>query len=96
MVKRDAGGVCGGQQLLQSGGNVRVGVAALFQISPQQIDFDAAVVLSLVPLAEIVVAEAIGAQLVGEQGDDAVLRFAFGAWLFRNGLPRVKPALSCR
>lgn len=49
------------------------------------IHFDAAVVVALVPLAQVIVAEAIGQSLVREQCDDTALRFAFGAWLFRHG-----------
>ena len=87
LIQGDAGGVRGGHQLLQGGGNVRLGIAAALQVRPEQFRLDAAVVLPLVPLAEVVVAEAIGTGLVREQGDDAVLRLAFGAGLFRHRLP---------
>jgi len=56
-------------------------------ITSQQIRLDAAVVVPFVPLAEVIVAEAIGPGLVREQVDDAVLRLAFGAWDFRHGIP---------
>ena len=64
---------------------MRVGITALAQICLQQIDFYAAIVVSLVPLAQVVVTEAIGTRLVGEQGDNAVLRLALGARYFRHG-----------
>jgi hypothetical protein len=75
-------GVCSGQQLLQRGGYVRVGIASRFQVCLQQYRFDAAVVLALVPFTEVVVAEAVGPQLVGEQGDHTVLGLSFGARRF--------------
>ena len=60
LVERDAGGVGGGLQLLQRGGDVGGGIAAGLQIFAQQRGLDGAIVLALVPLAEIAVAEAIG------------------------------------
>ena len=84
LIQRDSGGVHGGHQVLQGGGNVRLGIVAPLQICPKQVRLDATVVRALVPLAEVTVAEAIGPGLVREQGDDAVLRLAFGAWDFRH------------
>ena len=89
LVERDAGRVGGGLQLLQGGGDVGGGVAAGRQVVAQQRRLDGAVVLPLVPLAEVAVAEAVGPRRVGEQGDDAVLRLALGAGLLRHGPPPV-------
>ena len=58
---------------------MRLGIAAPLQVRPEQFRLDAAVVLPPLPLVEVIVAEAIGTLLVREQGDDAVLRPAFGA-----------------
>ena len=79
LIERDAGGVSSGHQLLQGGGNVRLRIAARLQVVAEQVRFDATVVLPFVPLTEVAVAQAIGPGLVREQGDDAVLRLAFGA-----------------
>ena len=35
LIQRDAGGVGSGHQLLQGGGNVRLGIAALLQVRPE-------------------------------------------------------------
>ena len=96
LVERDARGVGGGLQLLQGGGDVRGGVAAGCQVVAEDRRLDGAVVLPLAPLAEVAVAEAIGPRLVREQGDDAVLRLALGAGLFRHGRLRRERAASCR
>jgi hypothetical protein len=48
-------------------------------LAAQQLRLDAAVVLALAPVAQVAVAEAVRPRRVGEQGDDAVLRLAFGA-----------------
>ena len=45
---------------------------------------DCAVVVALVPLPEVAVAEIVGTLRVGEQSDDAILRLALGAGLFRH------------
>ena len=41
--------------------------------------YDGSLVLALLPVAEIAVAEIAGPGRAGEQGDDAVLGFTFGA-----------------
>lgn len=79
LIERDAGDVGGRLELLQCGGDVRIGVAAILQVRAQQLAFDRAVVLAFAPVAEIVVAQIVGSRLVGEQRHDAVLRRAFGA-----------------
>ncbi len=63
---------------------MRLRVAALAPIRLKSIRFDTAVFIPLVPLAKIVVAKAIRPGLIGEEGDDAVLRLAFGSGLFRR------------
>ena len=57
LVERDAGHIGGGFQLLQGGGDMRLGVAALAQVGPQQIRLDGSVVLALVPVAEVAIAQ---------------------------------------
>ena len=79
MIESKASSIGGDVQFLQGGGNLRIGIATCFQIRPQQRRFDLAIVLSVVPGTEVTVAEAIRAGFVGEQGDDAVLRFSLGA-----------------
>ena len=80
LVERDARRVGGGLELLQRSGDMRGGVAAGRQVVAQQRRFDAAVVLPLVPFAEVAVAEVVGPRRVGEQGDDAVLRLVINAY----------------
>jgi hypothetical protein len=57
LVERDAGGVGGGLQLLQGGGNGGARVAAFSQVGLQQPAFDRAVACPLAPLAEVAVDE---------------------------------------
>jgi hypothetical protein len=64
---------------------MRLGITAGLQIRAEIFLLNTAVVLPLVPLAEVAVAEAIGPGRVREQRDDAVLRFALGAGDFRHG-----------
>ena len=88
-IKIDTRGICGSQQLLKCGRNVCLGIAPLQQVRPQQINFNASIVFSLVPIAEIVVAKAIRSRLVREQGNDAVLCLALGA----ESVAHVNPSL---
>jgi len=60
------------------------GVAAGRQVVAQERHLDGAVVLPLVPLAEVAVPEVVWPRRVGEQGDDAVLRLALGAGVVRH------------
>ena len=62
-----------GAQLVQRDADLRRGVAALGQPGREQLLFDVAVAVAVGPVAEVAVA-----QLVAEQGDDAVLRGALG------------------
>ena len=62
-----------GAQLVEGHADLRRGVAALGQLGREQLFLDVAVAVAVGPVAEIAVA-----QLVAEQGDDAVLRGAFG------------------
>jgi len=87
LVERDAGRVGGSIELLQRGGDVGGRVAARGEIAAEERRLDAAVVIPLVPFAEVAVAEVAGSRRVGKQGDDAVLRFALGAGLLRHGNP---------
>ena len=91
LIERDARGVRRSFQLLQGGGNMRLGVAPCFKVFPQQRGLDGAVVGALVPIPEVAVAEAVGAGRVREERDDAVLRSAFGSGLFRHGNLLAKP-----
>ena len=84
LVERDAGRIGGGLQLLQRGGDMGGRIAACRQVVAENGGLDGAVVLPLIPLAKVAVTEAIGPRLVAEQVDDAVLRLAFGAGLFRH------------
>ena len=84
LIESDTGGIGCRHQLLQSSRDVRVGITTRFQVGLQQLRFDATVIVTLVPLTEIVVTQAVGPRLVREQRDDAVLRLAFGAGLFRH------------
>ena len=52
------------------------------EVLAQKRRLDGAIVVPLVPLPQVAVAEAIGACLVGKQGDHAILRAAFGTGLF--------------
>ena len=74
LIKGDAGRVRCRLQLLKGCGNVGVGIAALLQVLAQQCRLDEAVVLPLIPFPEVAVAEAVGTRLIGEQGDNPVLR----------------------
>ena len=96
LVERDARRIGGGLQLLQGGGDVGSGVAAGCQVVAQERRLDGAVVLALVPFAEVAVAEVVGARRIGEEGDDAVLRLALGAGLLRHGPLLREQAASCR
>ena len=96
LIERDARGVRRSFQLLQSGGNMRLGVAPLLQVFPQQRSLDGAVVGALVPIPEVAVAEAVGSGLIREERDDAVLRAAFGSRLLRHGNLLAKPDVSFR
>ena len=62
-----------GAQLVQRDADLRRGVAAPGQPGGEQPFLDVAVAVAVGPVAEVAVA-----QLVAEQGDDAVLRGAFG------------------
>src|SRR5262245_5959315 len=96
LVKRDAGGVRGSLEPLQSGGDVCGGEAAGREVVAQQCGLDWTVVIALAPLAEIAIAELVSPRRVGEQRDDAVLSAALGAWLLKHGCGRRKPAESYR
>ena len=96
LVERDARRVGGGLELLEGGGDVGGGVAAGRQVVAQERRLDGAVVLPLVPFAEVAVAEVVGPRRIGEQGDDAVLRLALGAGLLRHGRLLRERAASCR
>ncbi len=62
-----------GAQLVDGAADLRRGVAALGQVGREQPFLDVAVAVAVGPVAEVAIA-----QLVAEQGDDAVLRGAFG------------------
>ena len=62
-----------GAQLVERRADLRRGVAALRQPGREQAFLDVAVAVAVGPVAEVAIA-----QLVAEQGDDAVLRGAFG------------------
>jgi hypothetical protein len=79
LVEREAGGVGGRFELVERGGDVRVGVAARLEVVAQQVVLDVAVVRALAPIAEVAIAETVGARPVGEEADDAILRLTFGA-----------------
>ena len=64
--------------------HMRLRITSLSQIGPQQIRFDTTVILPLAPVAEVFITKAIGTSLVCKQGNDAVLRFSFGARDFRH------------
>ena len=50
LIQGDAGGVGGGQELLQRSRNVRIGITTLLEVAAQKICFDAAVVVAFTPL----------------------------------------------
>jgi hypothetical protein len=81
LIQRDARGICGGQQLLQGGGNVCVGIAPFAQVRTEQVALNAAVVRARMPVAKVVIAEAVEAAFVGEQGHHPLLGVALGTWL---------------
>ena len=63
------------------------------EVLAQKRRLDGAIVVPLVPLPQVAVAEAIGACLVGKQGDHAILRAAFGTGLLgHRGGPFVSVA----
>ena len=62
-----------GAQLVEGHADLRRGVAALRQPGREQPFLDVAVAVAVGPVAEVAIA-----QFVAEQGDDAVLRGAFG------------------
>ena len=82
LIEREAGRVRRRFELLQGGGDVCVGVAPRFQVVAQQIGFDGAIVCAFAPIAEVAISEAVVAGLVGEEGDDPVLRDSFGPRAF--------------
>jgi len=84
LIQRDSRGIGGGQQLLQGGGNVCVGIAPFAQVRTEQVRLNAAVVRARMPVAKVVIAEAIGAALIGEQGHHPLLGVAFGAGAIRH------------
>ena len=61
---------------------MRIRITALLQVMAQNLKFDVAVVVTLAPFINVAVAKAVGARLVCEQRDDAILRFTFGTGLF--------------
>ena len=96
LIERDAGSVGRGKELLQGGGDMRLGVPARSQVRAEQLLVDAAVVLAFAPVAKVAIAEAVDSRVVREEGDDAVLSAAFGAWLVRHGPPGVIRDEFCR
>ncbi len=62
-----------GAQLVEGRADLRRRVAALGQLGGEQVLLDVAVAVAVGPVAEVAVA-----QFIAEQGDDAVLRGAFG------------------
>ena len=75
-----AGGVGGGLKLAQGAGDEGGGDAALGEVVAEQPGLDVAVVLSLAPITEVAVAQALGMGWVGEEFHDPVLGRAFGAY----------------
>lgn len=94
-IEVDAGAVGGRFQLLKGCGDLGIGVATRTQVLAQQRGLDVAVIRSLVPVAEVAVAEVVRTCLVREQVDDAVLRAAFGAGLFGHESLSQSDADSC-
>src|SRR2546423_1206649 len=74
LVETDASDIGGRQQPLNSGRNMRLRITSLQEVQTKQVSFDAAVVRALMPVAKIFITKPIGPNLVGEQGNDAVLR----------------------
>ena len=81
-IERDARRVGGGLQLLQRSSDVGGRVAALRKVGLKKGSLDGSVVLSLVPITEVVITEVVRMRRLGEESDDAVLRLALGAGLF--------------
>jgi hypothetical protein len=84
LIQGDAGGVGGGQELLQRSRNVRIGITTLLEVAAQKICFDAAVVVTFAPLTQVIVPKAVRATCIGKQSGNTVLRLALGAGLFRH------------
>ena len=82
LIKCDAGYICRSFQFLQRRRNVGLGIAPPLQIQAKQLRHNAAVALSLMPVAEKFVSKAVGVALVGEELDDAILCQALGSGLF--------------
>ena len=62
-----------GAQLVEGRANLSCGVATLRQVGREHPFLDVAVAVAVGPIAEVAIV-----QLIAEQGDDAVLRGAFG------------------
>ena len=83
-VEGDAGGVGGGEELLQGGGNLGCAIAAALEVGGQQLRLDRPVMRPRVPVAQVTIAEAAACRGCGEERDHAVLRQPFGARSVRH------------
>ena len=65
------------------------------QVVPQQLRFNAAVVLAFLPITRIAVAETVISRDIGKKPDDAILSMALRARIFRHRQARLQPAAFC-
>ena len=88
----DAGAA--GADGVEGGGDMGIRIAAPLQVRTQDVNLDGAVVLALVPVAQVAIAKAAGPHFVREHGDHAVLREAFGAGQWRMKSEQLTPDLA--
>ena len=79
LIQGDAGGVGGGQELLQRSSNVRIGITTLLEVTAQKICFDAAVIVAFTPLTQVIISKAVRATCISKQSGNTVLRLALRA-----------------